>query len=190
MTYSPSGVWVSGNFELGSGFRANLRGQVLGMSAELSGDAYVNIPIVGVKEIVSGTYVAVNYVHNGAVCGWTTAANAAECGWQNFTDGFCRTFPWLCTAQPATCRFENSCTANVWVQQTIQQPNFNYGSFTAKAKFNVKSPSDVTVNFDQKVCPPGVGSCSIAAENLDTASPKACVTSSAFGKFCAPLVVR
>lgn len=190
MTYSPSGVKVSGNFQLGSGFHANLSGSVSATSAMLSGDAYVNIPIYGVKEVVSGTFVAVNYVSNGAVCGYTTAANAAQCGWENFTDQFCRTFPWLCTAKPATCRFSNSCTKDVWVQQTVQQPNFNYGSFTAKARFDVITPSNVGLYFNQTTCPPGVGACSATAEDLHTASPKVCVTSQYFGKFCAPLVIR
>ena len=190
MSFSPSGVWADGHFKLGSGFWAHLKGRVMPTYAELSGDAYVNIPIYGVKEVVSGSFVAINYVNNGAVCGYSTAANAAQCGWENFTDQFCRTFPWLCTAKPATCRFSNSCTIDVWQQQTIQQPNFNYGSFTAKAHFNVSTPTSVGVTFDQKVCPPQVGACSVAAEKLDTASPEVCVTSQYFGKFCAPLVIR
>jgi hypothetical protein len=190
MQFSPSGVWADGTFRLGSGFWAHLSGHVMRTHAELSGEAYVNIPIYGAKEVVSGTIVAVNYVHNGSVCGWTTAANAAECGWENFTDQFCRTFPWLCTAQPATCRFANSCTQDVWIQQTVVEPHFNYGSFTAKGHFSVSSPTKVTIDFDQKVCPPEVGACSVGAEKLDTPSPEVCVTSAVFGKFCAPLVIR
>lgn len=190
LQYTPWGVWASGNFQIGGGFRANLRGYVGHTSANLSGEAYVNIPIYGLKTIVSGSYQTINYVRNGAVCGWTTAANAAECGWENFTDQFCRTFPWLCTAKPATCRFENSCTKSVWVEQTIQEPNFNYGSFTAKANFSVTTPDNITVSFANNVCPAGVGTCSVGVEDLQTTSPKLCVTSSIFGKFCQALVIN
>jgi len=190
MNYSPSGGWVSGNFQIGGGFRANLRGKVMATSADLSGEAYINIPIYGLKTIVSGSLQTINYVRNGSVCGYTTAANAAECGWKSFTSLFCQTFPELCTPEPETCRFANSCTEDVWQEETIQEPNFNYGSFTAKANFNVSTPDDITVSFANNVCPPGVGSCSVGAEDLHTASPKLCVTSEYFGKFCAPLVIR
>ncbi len=187
--YVQSGVWASGTFRLGGGFYGNLIGQVTATSADLRGEAYMSIPIYGAKQIVSGTWQTMNYVKNAAECGWATTANAAECGWQDFTDCFCMTFPWLCTPQPRTCTYANSCTKDVWVQQTITEPNFNYGAFTAKANFQVSTPQNINVDFGNQLCPASVGTCSASVRDLNTTSPKLCVTSSVFGMFCQPLTM-
>ncbi|HRI66829.1 MAG TPA: hypothetical protein PK156_21430 [Polyangium sp.] len=198
LIFNSSALTASGRFFF-PGFSANLSGTVTPFSANLYGQAQVNITIPATQQVQEWTIIGYQTITNGAICGYDQfqcgtqwVASAFVSGACYVAKGFCDTTSWCdpppeCL-EPVWCNEPRSCSQAVW--DLVTTTRANPVTFAGTANIQVTSPNNITLNDPGIVCPPGVGICTLSGENLTTNSPQACVTTTLFGKFCTPLAAN